>query len=153
MRFRVFHLRSWGRKKTAREKKVSSSLCMSRSIFSKISYNCFMVLKSDSHTQHSYLLLIGTMGPTTAWKDSQETWLPESQISGTCKFSRCRPAESLEKYRIAITDSVPQHWLSSRLSRSLVQGAVVYGEQSSWSLIYSIWCRSRQKRKTKRRWR
>lgn len=127
MRFRVFHL-------YAESSRVFITVVVVVGISLKISYNCFMVLKSDSHT-HRYSSLppffcfrIGTMGPAAAREDPQETWLSESQISWCGEFARRWSVKRLAEHRLAVTNPISQHRFASHLSGSAVQRAVVHGE-------------------------
>lgn len=130
-------------------KSFLSSSSLSLDVVSSFSNNCFIALKSHFHTQQFCLLLLtfyslleGTMGPAAAWENPQETWLPKSQIPGCGKFSRRWSLERLTKYRIAIPNPIPKHRLTSHLSGSALQGAVVHGESlfHCCVIIYSSPC-------------
>lgn len=77
---------------------------------------CFWVSFLPSHVWTSYTH-IGTMGPATAWENSQETWLQwrlqPSEISKLSEFTPGRSTYAPEKHRITISDSISQHRFTS----------------------------------------
>lgn len=78
------------------------------------------------------IMHIGTMGPATAWENSQETWLQwgvqPNQISRLSEFTPSRFTCAAEKLRITISNSISQHRFTSQLFGSSLQGAMVSGK-------------------------